>query len=169
MDRDSFHAFYEQTAAALLAYLSALTGDRASAEELMQESYLRMLTANLPEAMGECHRRNYVFRIGANLAKDRFRLMRRESEMPKVEPAVTDTSRRFMLNDLVNSAFAHLRAEDRQLLWLAYAEEMSHKEIASITGYRVGSVRPLLSQARRRLATVVRSILRIDIDARSIL
>ena len=169
MDRDSFRAFYEQTAAALLAYLSVLTGDRTSAEELMQECFLRMLTANLPEAMDEAHRRNYIFRIGANLARDRFRLMRRESEMPKIEPAVPDTSKRLVLNDLVNSAFAHLRTEDRQLLWLAYAEEMSHKEIASITGYRVGSVRPLLSQARRRLATVVRSILRIDKDARSVL
>jgi len=120
-----------------------------------------MLTAILPEPMDEAHRRNYILRIGANLAKDRFRLMRRESEMPKIEPAVPDTSKRSMLTDLVNSAFAHLRAEDRQLLWLAYAEEMSHKEIAPITGYRVGSVQPLLSQARRRLATVVLSILRM--------
>jgi RNA polymerase sigma-70 factor (ECF subfamily) len=169
MDQESFRAFYGQTATALLAYLSSVTGDRASAEDLMQECYLRMLTANLPENMDHIHRRNYLFRIGTNLAKDRFRLIRREGEMPKTEPAVSDTTKCFELRELVELALIRLRPEDRQLLWLAYVEEMSHKEIAGITGYRTGSVRPLLSQAKRRLAAVVRSILEIDKDAKSIL
>jgi DNA-directed RNA polymerase specialized sigma24 family protein len=64
----------------------------------------------------------------------------------------------------------HLRAErsdarrrildNLALLWLAHAEQMSHQEIARITGYRVGSIRPLLSQARRRLAAAVRTLTR---------
>lgn len=169
MNQDSFRAFYGQTANALLAYLSSLTGDRTSAEDLMQECYLRMLTAHLPENMDDLHRRNYLFRVGTNLARDRFRLIRREGEMAKTEPSVSDTTKCFELRELVESALTRLRPEDRQLLWLAYAEEMSHKEIAGITGYRTGSVRPLLSQAKRRLATVVRSILEIDKDAKSIL
>jgi RNA polymerase sigma factor, sigma-70 family len=158
MDPDSFSAFYGRTATALLAYLSSITGERTSAEDLMQESYLRMLTANLPENMDDIHRRNYLFRIGTNLARDRLRLIRREGEMPKTEPAISDATKCFELRELVDSALIRLRPEDRQLLWLAYVEQMSHKEIAGITGYRAGSVRPLLSQAKRRLATVVRSI-----------
>ena len=169
MNQDSFRAFYGQTATALLAYLAHVTGDSSAAEDLMQECYLRILKANLPETMDDVHRRYYLFRIGANLVKDRFRLMRREGKIPKTEPAAPDTTKSFALRDLVDSAFVRLRPQDRQLLWLAYAEELSHKEIATITGYRAASVRPLLSQAKRRLATVVRSILGTDKNAKSIL
>ena len=169
MDKESFREFYHRTSTTLLAYLSSVTGDHAAAEELMQECYLRMLTANLPETMDERHLRNYLFRIGANLVTDRFRLMRRRGEMPANEPSVEDTSNHIAFRDLVDSAFAHLRVEDRQLLWLAYAEGLSHREIASVTGYKTGSVRPLLSQAKRRFATVVRSLLGVHRDAKSIL
>ena len=160
MEQEAFRAFYEETAAGLLAYLWSLTQDRASAEDLMQECYMRMLGANLPETMDRIHRRNYMFRVGANLVRDRFRSRSREGEMPKEEPSVEDDSRHIELRQLIDSAFTGLRSEDRQLLWLAYAEGMSHKEIAGLTGYRVGSVRPLLSQARRRLATAIHSLQR---------
>jgi RNA polymerase sigma-70 factor (ECF subfamily) len=159
MDQEAFQAFYEQTAAGLLAYLWSLMQERAAAEDLMQECYMRMLSANLPETMDDMHRRSYMFRMAANLVKDRFRSRTREGEMPQKEPSVEDTSRHVELKHLVDSAFTFLRPEDRQLLWLAYAEEMSHKEIAGLTGYKVGSVRPLLSQARHRLANAVRSLM----------
>jgi RNA polymerase sigma-70 factor (ECF subfamily) len=169
MNQDSFRAFYGHTAIPLRAYLARATGDPSTAEDLMQECYLRILKANLPETMDDVHRRHYLFRIGTNLVRDRFRSMRRESEMPKNDPAIPDTAKGFALRELVDSAFVHLRSQDRQLLWLAYAEEMSHKEIAAITGYRAASVRPLLSQAKRRLATVVRSMLGTENNAKSIL
>jgi DNA-directed RNA polymerase specialized sigma24 family protein len=72
----------------------------SAAEDLMQECYLRILKANLPETMDDAHRRHYLFRIGANLAKDRFRLMRREGKMPKPDLAVPDTTKSFVLRDL---------------------------------------------------------------------
>jgi hypothetical protein len=44
---------------------------------------------------------------------------------------------------------------ERQLLWLAYVEGASHKEIADCTGLKAGSVRLLLFRARRRLAGLI--------------
>jgi RNA polymerase sigma-70 factor, ECF subfamily len=160
MDREAFRAFYETTAPALLAYLRHVTRDVTAAEDLMQECYMRMLAATLPEPMSEPHRRQYLFRIGTNLVRDRFRARRYVGEMPKQEPAARDASRAIEIKQLVDLALTHVRLEDRQLLWLAYAEQMSHQEIARITGYRVGSIRPLLSQARRRLAAAVRTLTR---------
>jgi len=160
MDREAFRAFYETTAPALLAYLRHVTRDATAAEDLMQECYVRMLTATLPEPMSDPHRRHYLFRIGANLVRDRFRARRHEGEMPAQEPATPDASRAIEFKQLVDLALTHVRPEDRQLLWLAYAEQMTHQEIARMTGYRVGSVRPLLSQARRRLAAAVRTLMR---------
>jgi RNA polymerase sigma-70 factor (ECF subfamily) len=160
MDREAFRAFYETTAPALLAYLRHVTRDATTAEDLMQECYVRMLAATLPEPMSERHRRHYLFRIGANLVQDRFRALRHEGGMPMREPATPDASRAIEFKQLVDLALTQVRPEDRQLLWLAHAEQMSHQEIAGITGYRVGSIRPLLSQARRRLAAAVRTLTR---------
>lgn len=160
MDREAFRAFYETTAPALLAYLRNITRDATAAEDLMQECYVRMLAATLPESMSELHRRHYLFRIGANLVRDRFRARRHEGDMPAREPATPDASRAIEFKQLVDLALTHVRPEDRQLLWLAHAEQMSHEEIADVTGYRVGSIRPLLSQARRRLAAAVRALTR---------
>ena len=169
MDRERFRVFYEATAPALLSYLRNLTRDATSAEDAMQECYVRMLSAKLPEPMSEAHRRHYLFRIGTNLVRDQFRAKRHEGEMPLHEPATHDASRAIELKQLVDLALTYVRAEDRQLLWLAHAEQMSHKEIANITGYRIGSIRPLLSQARRRLAAAVRAITKGGQDAASTL
>src|SRR5437868_5964612 len=112
MNQDSFRGFYWDTATALLAYLSRVVGGRCAAEDLMQECYLRMLKAKLPETMDDVHRRNYLFRIGTNLARDRLRLIRREGEMAKTEPSVSDTTKCFELRELVGSALIRLRPED---------------------------------------------------------
>jgi RNA polymerase sigma-70 factor, ECF subfamily len=42
------------------------------------------------------------------------------------------------------------------LLWLAYVEGSSHKEIGEIVGLRSASVRLLLFRARRKLAGLLR-------------
>ena len=46
----------------------------------------------------------------------------------------------------------HLKPRERALLWLAYAQGSSHKEIAESLGLRTASVKLLLFRARRRLA-----------------
>src|ERR1039457_2076758 len=119
MEQEAFRTFYEETAAGLLAYLWSLTQDRASAEDLMQECYMRMLGANLPQTMDRIHRRNYMFRVGTNLVRDRFRSRSREGEMPKEEPSVEDDSRHIELRQLIDSAFTGFRSEDPQALLVA--------------------------------------------------
>jgi RNA polymerase sigma-70 factor (ECF subfamily) len=43
-----------------------------------------------------------------------------------------------------------LKPRERELLWLAYAEGASHKEIADVMGLRASSVRLLLFRARQK-------------------
>jgi RNA polymerase sigma-70 factor (ECF subfamily) len=53
-------------------------------------------------------------------------------------------------------ALRQMRPRDRQLLWLAYAEGYSHREIAQVTGLAAASVRLLLFRARRKMARLLR-------------
>jgi RNA polymerase sigma-70 factor (ECF subfamily) len=47
---------------------------------------------------------------------------------------------------------AQLRPRDRAMLWMAYAQGSSHREIAEVVGVKADSVKPLLFRARRKLA-----------------
>ena len=51
---------------------------------------------------------------------------------------------------------ARLRPREREMLWLAYAQGSSHRDIAGTVGVKVASVRLLLFRARRKLADLLR-------------
>jgi len=88
--------------------------------------------------------RPFLFRIAANLLHDRWR---RGEDLPlEDEPAIQTH-----LEASVDAArtLHRLKPRARQLLWLAYIEEMTHREIAAATGLNIMSVRILLLRARR--------------------
>ncbi len=164
MDGAAFRAFYELTSRPLLAYLLRLSGNRALAEDLLQESYCRFLSAKLvPEDAR--HRRNYLFRIASNLMRDRWRSKKSKGEGPLPEslPDMAISAHDPDLNIGIQEALQQLKVRERQLLWLAYVEGASHKEIADSTGLKAASIRALLFRARHKLAGLIGRNLR-DLD-----
>src|ERR1700680_1440232 len=69
MGEAAFRAFYEETSCPLFAYLLRVSGERALAEDLLQESYCRLLAAKL-SPMDEAGRRGSLFRIPTHLFRD---------------------------------------------------------------------------------------------------
>ena len=156
MDSDQFAAFYERSSRALWAYLARTSGDPALAEDLMQESFVRFLTANAPQD-GEVASRRYLFRIASNLLHDHWRRARTvplEDSPPELF-AVHNAAGPSDSWLTLSPALAQLRPRDRQLLWLAYAENYSHREIAEITGLAAASIRMILFRARRQMAKLL--------------
>lgn len=155
MDERSFRALYAQTASRLRAYLARASGNPTLADDLMQETYYRFLRAALPP-MTEAHRRNYLFRIATNLLRDHFRSAKRIHEpLPDLRTGER-TGREIHLRSDLGRVFQKLNLRERQLLWLAYVEGASHKEIAEAAGLKAQSVRALLFRARQRLAELLR-------------
>jgi RNA polymerase sigma-70 factor (ECF subfamily) len=159
MDEDTFRAFYDRTARGVWAYLARVTGDRQVAEDLLQETFYRFLrTAATHES--EAHRRNSLYRIATNLARDARRrsLIRAPFSLPcsDIESvssgdqgAAPERSADFA------RAMSRLKPRERAMLWLAYAEGASHREIAEALGLREGSLKAMLFRARRRLAALL--------------
>src|SRR5436305_11278666 len=81
MDEDTFRAFYDRTARPVWAYLARITGDRSLADDLLQETYYRFLRAER-SFTSDSHRRNYLYRIATNLARDRHRQTRGTVTVP---------------------------------------------------------------------------------------
>jgi RNA polymerase sigma-70 factor (ECF subfamily) len=157
MDSDQFAAFYERSARSLWAYLAKVSRDPALADDLMQESYVRFLCAEHPQD-GEIAARKYLFKIATNLLHDHWRRPRSASieEVPEERLAVRCASGQVDSVATLGPALAQLRPRDRELLWLAYAEGYSHREIAEITGLASASIRLLLFRARRKVARLLR-------------
>lgn len=158
MDNDAFAGFYQRSAPALWAYLARVSGNPALADDLMQESYLRFLCASCPEG-GEVNYRRYLFRIASNLLNDYWRSLPRASSIEEVPEQVFAASASLGSIDsqvTLDPAMARMRPRERQLLWLAHAEEYSHREIAEITGLGAASIRLLLFRARRKMARLLR-------------
>jgi len=151
MDEESFHVFYEQTVRNLRGYLRSLLIDQTIVDDLLQECYFRLLSANLPDSIEPAHRRNYLYRIATNLVHDH-----RRSRTP--EPLPDDlkaTSSPDTAHD-IGRAFQHLKLKDRDVLWMAYVECFSHKEIAEVLRLGTASIRPMLARARTRFADILR-------------
>ncbi|HEU4939182.1 MAG TPA: RNA polymerase sigma factor [Vicinamibacterales bacterium] len=159
MDEAAFRALYDRTARALSAYLARITGSADLADDLLQETYYRFLRSR-SSYESDAHRRNALFRIATNLAHDcRRRGLRahfvviQDDELRAANDVAAETERR---TDLAR-ALSHLRPRERAMLWLAYAQGSTHRDIASVVGVKAESVRLLLFRARHKLAELLRA------------
>jgi RNA polymerase sigma-70 factor, ECF subfamily len=156
MDEESFQAFYENTARALWSYLSRVSGDAALADDLLQDSYYHFLRAGR-QGMSEAHGKNYLFRIATNLMRDHWRRGRTAGRLVlKPTRAPADTAERVQVQSDVWAALKKLKPRERELLWLAYVEGFSHKQIAEAIGLKAESIRLLVFRARQKLAALLR-------------
>ena len=159
MDEETFRAFYERSARGLWAYLARLTGDRQLAEDLLQETFYRFLRASAVYD-NETHRRNSLYRIATNLARDvRRRNMARGFSVSAGDdiervPSGQDAGTTERMTDFT-LAMSRLKPRERAMLWLAYAEGASHQEIADVLGLRTASLKAMLFRARRKLAALL--------------
>ena len=160
MNEDAFRIFYERTARPVWAYLARLTGDPRLADDLLQEAYYRFLRSRVAHESDD-HRRNYLFKIAANLVHDVRRRPRADSVRidDVVEPADPRSSGEVgsgVARLDLSRAMARLKPRERDLLWLAYGQGSTHHEIASTLGLKTASIKPLLFRARRHLAALLR-------------
>ena len=127
--------------------------DPSRAEDLFQETYLRFINARLPPTMEPAHRKNYLYRIATNLAKDLFTARTMEA-LPEPDALRSPPEDAGQAMD-VRQALGRLTAKQRTLLWLAYVEGFSHEEIAKVARARPASIRPMLARARTKLAGIL--------------
>lgn len=160
MDEDAFRAFYERTARGIWAYLARVTNDRQMADDLLQETYYRFLRARASHDT-ETHRKNSLYKIATNLARDARRRKRTEPDErgdgEAIETAAAPEGGQSAEGRAdLNRAMERLQPRERAMLWLAYAEGASHNEIAAVLGMRPASLKTLLFRARRRLAALLK-------------
>ena len=154
LDEAEFRAFHEATARPLRAYLRrSLSPD--DVDDALQEAYLRLLRTP-HAALPVDERRAYLYRIAANLVNDAWRAKRKGPVTAGSSPDAIATRGSSDATRLdVRKAMDGLRVQERTMMWLAYVEQASHREIAMAVDVKEGSVKVLLSRARRKLAAAL--------------
>lgn len=159
MDEDAFREFYDRTARGLWAYLARVAGDRQLADDLLQETFYRFLRASAHHET-EAHRRNSLYRIATNLARD----ARRRQLIRGIGTVTGDEIERVPSGDNAvaperkadfERAMSRLNPRERAMLWLAYAEGASHRDIADALGVQTASLKAMLFRARRKVAALL--------------
>ena len=158
ISEDAFRAFYDRTARQLWAFLYHGTQDASLADDLLQETFYRLLRARRTFD-SEAHQIHYIFRIAANLLTDAHRRARALVPLSgdeRHEPSEVGGASNVEQRADLERALATLAPRDRDMLWLAYADGASHSEIAAHLGVRRESIKAMLFRARRRLAMRLR-------------
>ncbi len=136
-----------------------MLGDRAAAEDVTQESFLR-LWRNAGRWRADGARiETWLYRVAMNLCIDSLRKRRREAPEaaaperidpgPRADDILATEERR----STVEAAIAALPERQRMAITLCHYEELSNIEAAEILGVSVEAVESLLARARRALKT----------------
>lgn len=153
-DEAAFRRIYERTAPRLRAYLHLAVRDSALADDVLQEAYYRLLRADMNDAaIGQV--RSYLYKTARTLLADHGRRVGRERRRQRRWNSSVSESPRHDLKLDMERLFARLSQREQTLLWLAYVEGASHREIAASLGMQANSVRVVLYRARKSLAGIL--------------
>ena len=154
-DRDAFRHLVDRYKDVLYGTAVLMTGNRAVAEETVQEAFLSAW-----RGIGGFKRgrppKPWLMRILVNRVMDR----RRKRTIPTVpladldpagDPSVPDEADAFENRTVVRQALAHLAPEQRQVVVLRYFAELTVPEVARSIGVREGTVKSRLHRALGRL------------------
>ena len=158
-DEEAFRLLVTRWERPVFAFLERMLGSREEAQDLGQETFVRMFEqAGRYRATGRF--RSWLFRIAGNLARSRLRRRKivgwvpfdafrhdRASEAPGAEEQTLRGERR----QAVRAALARLPRRQREALVLRRYHDMSQEEIAAAMNTTVAAVESLLSRAMATL------------------
>ena len=156
VDESTFASFYEHTKHSLWLFVARTMRDDARADDIFQESYIKFLQSDM-EHKDEMKMKSYLYRIAANLMRDHWRKQKRERRWfaaGETEVPVKNGARGIELRQDITDALQLLNHQQRSMVWLAYAEEYSHREIAEMLNLREKSVKVLLYRAKQKLLEI---------------
>jgi RNA polymerase sigma-70 factor, ECF subfamily len=156
MRGERFERLYEDQAEPLLAFLVYRTGDRPLAEDLLAETFERVLRARRPFDPRRASEKTWLYSIALNLLRDHAR--RKAAESRAVERVVTvppdEEPGAFELVDERDSlarALTTLSEEEREAISLRYGSDLTVPEIAKLTGEKLTTVEGRVYRALRKL------------------
>jgi RNA polymerase sigma-70 factor (ECF subfamily) len=161
-----FDALYQEYRAPIYKYLLRMTQNPVEAEDLSQETFLRV-NKSLKSFRGDANPGTWIYRIATNTSIDHFRkkgggefqveLSAEEAESVDMQLAIDDGSptdnlaAKNEMSDCVQSFIGRLQPGYRTVLVLHDLQGLKNREIADVLDCSLDSVKIRLHRARKKL------------------
>ena len=156
-DRDAAMALTSRLAPIVFSQAFRMLGDRSEAEDVTQESLVRLWKAAPEWGAKRAKITTWLYRVTLNLCIDRLRKSNRNSG--EVQQEVVDgtpsAERNLQTTERLQAlqrALQNLPARQRQAVILRHIEGLSNGEIADVFGISVEAVESLVARGKRALA-----------------
>ena len=141
----------------LTLFLNSFVQDPSLAEELMQETFVRLATKK-PPFRGRCSFKTWLFTIARNCAIDYLRKNRRLVSLDEQEtlPDDTDIEREYLREEqkrILHKALRQIRPDYAQALYLMYFEDFDTEGISKVMHKTKRQVSNILYRAKQALRT----------------
>ncbi|MGL4256603.1 sigma-70 family RNA polymerase sigma factor [Microbacterium sp.] len=153
-DAERLAALYDAHAAPVWRYVVHLTGDRAGADDVVQETLLRAWRTPRILAQDPATTRSWMFTVARHLVVDDVRSARRRREVvvdDVPERAQADATETLFEAILIEEALATLSAEHRAVVIRAYYGGLTVAEMAGELEIPEGTVKSRLHYGLRAL------------------
>ncbi|WP_439111291.1 RNA polymerase sigma factor [Lentibacter sp.] len=140
----------------VLAHAYRLLGDRAEAEDVAQESLLKLWRIAPEWRRGEAKVTTWLYRVVANAATDRLRKRRMVDIASVAEPedgapSALERMQERARVDALQAALNGLPERQRQAVVLRHIEGLANPEIGEIMDVKVEAVESLVARGKRAL------------------
>ena len=137
--------------------LCAALGDRDSADDLTQETYLRAF-GSLHRFEGRSSLRTWLLAVARRVCADALRARRRRPSLVRLDPLdieVGDGGDRVGESAAVGDLLARLDADRREAFVLTQLLGLRYAEAAEVAGCPVGTIRSRVARARAELVSAI--------------
>jgi RNA polymerase sigma factor (sigma-70 family) len=144
----------------LMSVAVRMLGDRAEAEDVVQEAMLKLWRAAPDWRTGEAKVSTWAYRVVSNLCIDRLRRARSvglddAAEPPDPAPAALDGLQQAERAAALETALLDLPARQRQAVVLRHIEGLANPDIAAVMDIGVEAVESLTARGKRALARIL--------------
>ena len=175
-EKRAFNHLVERYQTRLLNFVYRTTGDRERAEDLVQETFIRVYR-HLHRFDQTKKFSTWIYTIASNLAKNElrnrsrnplvlFQAIKRSNEADQRPLEWEDNTyrpddlyRKRHLKRMVDAAVGQLPEHHREVFVLREMEGKTYEEIAEITGCNLGTVKSRLNRARNNFALRIAPLL----------
>jgi RNA polymerase sigma-70 factor (ECF subfamily) len=160
-DAEAFRLIFDRYSRPVISFIFDMVNDRALAEELTQETFVRAFRA-IHTMRRETKLSTWLFGIARNVARESLRARARairqvdladkevtdlwDQTAPPVENVLSKE-----LNDVIRRSLAALDEDKRLVFTLKVLHQCSYEEIAEITGFSIAKLKTDLHRARAEM------------------
>jgi RNA polymerase sigma-70 factor, ECF subfamily len=170
---EAFERLYAEHAQALFGFLSYRTNDPMLAEDLLADTYERVLRARRRFDPRRASEKTWLYTIALNCLSDHHRRRATEGralELVATSPGLESSDERFQSEqrdlfdeftlgehgeiserDLLSRSLALLEGPEREAIALRFGADLSIAEIAALTGERPATIEARVYRALRKL------------------